>query len=83
MTPFFFLLQQTGMEGQSEVTRMAENYEGNNSVGRRSREEEPDSRSGSDNLEGASGDEQDATDKPPRKKRYHRHTPQQIQELES
>nr|XP_009602857.1 homeobox-leucine zipper protein ANTHOCYANINLESS 2-like isoform X2 [Nicotiana tomentosiformis] len=71
------------MEGQSEVTRMAENYEGNNSNGRRSREEEPDSRSGSDNLEGASGDDQDAADKPPRKKRYHRHTPQQIQELES
>lgn len=80
---FSFLWQQTGMEGQGEVTRMGENYEGNNSVGRRSREEEPDSRSGSDNLEGASGDEQDAADKPPRKKRYHRHTPQQIQELES
>lgn len=77
------LALQTGMEGQGEVTRMGENYEGNNSVGRRSREEEPDSRSGSDNLEGASGDEQDAADKPPRKKRYHRHTPQQIQELES
>lgn len=82
-SPGLSLALQTGMEGQSEVTRMAENYEGNNSVGRRSREEEPDSRSGSDNLEGASGDEQDATDKPPRKKRYHRHTPQQIQELES
>ncbi|PKI48833.1 hypothetical protein CRG98_030771 [Punica granatum] len=31
----------------------------------------------------ASGDDQDAADKPPRKKRYHRHTPQQIQELEA
>ncbi|MCD7454094.1 Homeobox-leucine zipper protein ANTHOCYANINLESS 2 [Datura stramonium] len=82
-SPGLSLALQTGMEGQSEVTRMAENYEGNNSVGRRSREEEPDSRSGSDNLEGASGDDQDAADKPPRKKRYHRHTPQQIQELES
>ncbi|CAN4111723.1 unnamed protein product [Withania somnifera] len=82
-SPGLSLALQTGMGGQSEVTRMAENYEGNNSVGRRSREEEPDSRSGSDNLEGASGDEQDAADKPPRKKRYHRHTPQQIQELES
>ncbi|PPR91473.1 hypothetical protein GOBAR_AA29217 [Gossypium barbadense] len=30
-----------------------------------------------------SGDDQDAADKPPRKKRYHRHTPQQIQELEA
>lgn len=82
-SPGLSLALQTGMEGQGEVTRMGENYEGNNSVGRRSREEEPDSRSGSDNLEGASGDEQDAADKPPRKKRYHRHTPQQIQELES
>lgn len=82
-SPGLSLALQTGMEGQTEVTRMAENYEGNSSVGRRSREEEPDSRSGSDNLEGASGDDQDATDKPPRKKRYHRHTPQQIQELES
>ncbi|CAI9101720.1 OLC1v1039114C3 [Oldenlandia corymbosa var. corymbosa] len=63
-------------------------YEGNNNntinMGRRNRQEEHDiSRSGSDNLEGASGDDQDAADKPPRKKRYHRHTPQQIQELES
>ncbi|KAF3684968.1 Homeobox-leucine zipper protein ANTHOCYANINLESS 2 [Capsicum annuum] len=82
-SPGLSLALQTGMEGQNDVTRMGEPYEGNNSVGRRSREEEPDSRSGSDNLEGASGDEQDAADKPPRKKRYHRHTPQQIQELES
>uniref|UniRef100_A0A1J3F9G5 Homeobox-leucine zipper protein ANTHOCYANINLESS 2 n=1 Tax=Noccaea caerulescens TaxID=107243 RepID=A0A1J3F9G5_NOCCA len=53
------------------------------SVIRRSREEEHESRSGSDNVEGISGEDQDADDKPPRKKRYHRHTPQQIQELES
>nr|KYP77016.1 Homeobox-leucine zipper protein ANTHOCYANINLESS 2 [Cajanus cajan] len=50
---------------------------------RRSREEEHESRSGSDNMDGASGDEHDAADNPPRKKRYHRHTPQQIQELEA
>ena len=51
---------------------------------RRSREEEHESRSGSDNVEGISGEDQDADDnKPPKKKRYHRHTPQQIQELES
>ncbi|TYH42968.1 hypothetical protein ES332_D11G096900v1 [Gossypium tomentosum] len=60
---------------------MRESLEG--SVGRRSREEEHESRSGSDNMDGASGDDQDAADKPPRKKRYHRHTPQQIQELEA
>ncbi|KAE8733345.1 Homeobox-leucine zipper protein ROC4 [Hibiscus syriacus] len=61
---------------------MRENFEG--SVGRRNREEEHEiSRSGSYNLDGASGDNQDAADKPPRKKRYHRHTRQQIQELEA
>ncbi|CAN6484886.1 unnamed protein product [Victoria cruziana] len=48
----------------------------------RTKDDEYESRSGSDNVEGASGDEQDG-DNPPRKKRYHRHTPQQIQELES
>lgn len=69
------------MEGQGEVARMGENYE--SSVGRRSRDEEHESRSGSDNMDGASCDDQDADDKPPRKKRYHRHTPQQIQELEA
>ncbi|KAJ9680934.1 hypothetical protein PVL29_020052 [Vitis rotundifolia] len=69
------------MEGQGEVTRLAENFESGG--GRRSREDEHESRSGSDNMDGASGDDQDAADNPPRKKRYHRHTPQQIQELES
>lgn len=71
------------MEGQAN-----QSYEGNgngvnNGGGRRSREDEHESRSGSDNLEGASGDDLEASDLPPRKKRYHRHTPQQIQELEA
>ncbi|XP_019189515.1 PREDICTED: homeobox-leucine zipper protein ANTHOCYANINLESS 2-like [Ipomoea nil] len=88
-SPGLSLALQTGMEGQGEVARIGESYEANNNgghngSGRRSREEEPESRSGSDNLEGVSGDDQDAADdKPPRKKRYHRHTPQQIQELEA
>ncbi|CAI9770235.1 unnamed protein product [Fraxinus pennsylvanica] len=73
----------TNMEGQGEVARMRDNYESSNIGGRRSREEEHESRSGSDNMEGASGDDQDAAVKPPRKKRYHRHTPHQIQELEA
>lgn len=79
-------VQQTNMEGQGEVTRLGENnYENTNVGGRiRSRDEEHESRSGSDNMEGASGDDQDGDDtRPARKKRYHRHTPQQIQELES
>ncbi|KAM7508688.1 hypothetical protein LguiA_019141 [Lonicera macranthoides] len=74
------------MEGQGggEGTRMVENnYESNNNGLRRSREEEHESRSGSDNMDAGSGDDLDANDKPPRKKRYHRHTPQQIQELEA
>lgn len=73
------------MEGQGEIGRIGDqNYESsmiNNVGGRRSRDE---SRSGSDNMDAASGDDEDASDKPARKKkRYHRHTPQQIQELES
>jgi len=73
-------MKQTNNDGHEDVNgSMHGNYEQNGL--RRSREEEQ-SRSGSDNLDGVSGDEQDADDKPPRKKRYHRHTPQQIQELE-
>lgn len=81
-SPGLSLALQTSLEGQ-EVGRMSENYESNMNIGRRSRDEEHESRSGSDNMEGGSGDDQDAGDKPPRKKRYHRHTPQQIQELEA
>ncbi|KAK8569518.1 hypothetical protein V6N13_046569 [Hibiscus sabdariffa] len=49
-------------------------------------EDENESRSGSDNIEGASGDDQDAAAAAAdgrRPKKYHRHTPHQIQELES
>ncbi|KAI3731903.1 hypothetical protein L1987_63095 [Smallanthus sonchifolius] len=65
---------------------MPESYDACGGGGaRRSREEEHESRSGSDNMDGGgSGDDPDGDDgKPPRKKRYHRHTPQQIQELEA
>uniref|UniRef100_A0A2N9GUQ5 Homeobox domain-containing protein n=1 Tax=Fagus sylvatica TaxID=28930 RepID=A0A2N9GUQ5_FAGSY len=80
-SPGLSLGLQPNIDGPADMGRMAENFEVN--VGRRSREEEHESRSGSDNMDGGSGDDQDAADKPPRKKRYHRHTPQQIQELES
>ncbi|KAJ1392598.1 START domain [Sesbania bispinosa] len=80
-SPGLSLALQTNIDGQEDGNRsMAENFEANGL--RRSREEDQ-SRSGSDNMDGISGDEQDAADKPPRKKRYHRHTPQQIQELEA
>ncbi|KAL9435043.1 hypothetical protein AB3S75_021329 [Citrus x aurantiifolia] len=80
-------LQQPNIDNQGggdlQLQRMGESFEG--IIGRRSREDllEHESRSGSDNMDGASGDDLDAADNPPRKKRYHRHTPQQIQELES
>ncbi|TXG62803.1 hypothetical protein EZV62_009797 [Acer yangbiense] len=74
-------LQQPNIDNQGDIPRMSENFEG--IIGRRSRDEEHESRSGSDNMDGGSGDDQDAADNPPRKKRYHRHTPQQIQELEA
>ncbi|XP_042463839.1 homeobox-leucine zipper protein ROC5-like isoform X1 [Zingiber officinale] len=49
---------------------------------RRNKEDENDSKSGSDNLDGGSGDDLEL-ENPRKKKRYHRHTPKQIQELEA
>ncbi|CAI9772220.1 unnamed protein product [Fraxinus pennsylvanica] len=66
-----------------EVAIMEKNFELANVGGRRSKDEEHESRSRSDNMKGALGDDQDATDKPSRKKRYYLHTSQQIQELEA
>ncbi|KAF2315854.1 hypothetical protein GH714_040426 [Hevea brasiliensis] len=46
--------------------------------------EEMESRSGSEQLEDKSGNEQEiSTEQPPKKKRYHRHTARQIQEMEA
>ncbi|GLU21058.1 hypothetical protein SLE2022_372230 [Rubroshorea leprosula] len=68
--------------GHGEMGLLVENFDPN--VVGRMRENGYESRSGSDNLDGASGDDQDAgDDEPPRKKKYHRHTPNQIQELEA
>ncbi|KAK4769770.1 hypothetical protein SAY87_030302 [Trapa incisa] len=91
-SPGLSLALQTGIEGHGDLTQLGDgNFDvpptGGGMMNRRSRDaldQEHDSRSGSDNLDGtASGDDLDAADKPPRKKRYHRHTPQQIQELEA
>ncbi|PIA49557.1 hypothetical protein AQUCO_01300387v1 [Aquilegia coerulea] len=80
-SPGLSLALQTNMEGQGEMGgRIGESFD--TALGVRTKEDEYESRSGSDNMDGASGDDQDA-EKPPRKKRYHRHTPQQIQELEA
>ncbi|XAR71739.1 hypothetical protein NMG60_11018142 [Bertholletia excelsa] len=71
------------MEGLSEMALMRENFDP--TLMGRMREDGQEGRSTSDNLEGgASGDDQDAIgDINLRRKKYHRHTPQQIQELEA
>ncbi|XP_031269472.1 homeobox-leucine zipper protein ANTHOCYANINLESS 2-like [Pistacia vera] len=71
------------MGGVAEMDLMGEHFDP--SIVGRIREDEYESRSGSDNIEGgASGDDQEANEEgPPRKKKYHRHTPYQIQELEA
>ncbi|RLN23705.1 homeobox-leucine zipper protein ROC5-like isoform X2 [Panicum miliaceum] len=61
---------------------------GGGSGAARDADAENDSRSGSDHLDAMSGGGEDEDDAEPgnprkRKKRYHRHTPQQIQELEA
>ncbi|GLT35989.1 hypothetical protein SLA2020_103960 [Shorea laevis] len=77
-----FSLSFKRMDGHAEMALLGENFDPG--VAGRMREDGYESRSGSDNFEGASGDDQDAGDDgPPRKKKYHRHTPLQIQELES
>ncbi|KAE8709401.1 Homeobox-leucine zipper protein ROC6 [Hibiscus syriacus] len=80
-SPGLSLALQPSTDNRGDGIRMGENFEA--SFGRRSREEQQESRPGSDNIDGVSGDDEDAADNRPRKKRYHRHTPQQIQELEA
>ncbi|KAL3524247.1 hypothetical protein ACH5RR_017081 [Cinchona calisaya] len=71
------------MEGAGGMGMIGENF-GHGAM-ERAKEEEYESRSGSDNIEGGSGDDQDnPRDKSSaRRKKYHRHTPHQIQELEA
>lgn len=70
------------MEGHSELGLIGDHFDGG--LLGRIKEDGYESRSGSDNFEGASGDDQEAAnDQPKRKKKYHRHTPHQTQELEA
>lgn len=72
------------MEGAGDMGMIGENFGPGDTD--KSKEEEYESRSGSDNMEGASGDDQDPQgDKASSssRKKYHRHTPFQIQELEA
>ncbi|KAF2320331.1 hypothetical protein GH714_027167 [Hevea brasiliensis] len=69
------------MDSHGDMGLLGEHFDP--SVMGRIKEDGYESRSGSDNLEGASGDDQEAgEDQRARKKKYHRHTPHQIQELE-
>lgn len=74
-------LQKPKMEGASDMSLLAENF-GAVAMGR---SDENDSRSPSDHLDGGgSGDDMEAhVGSSSRKKKYHRHTPYQIQELEA
>ncbi|OIV98916.1 hypothetical protein TanjilG_07351 [Lupinus angustifolius] len=69
------------MEGSNDLSLLGENFD----LGV-VKDDDNESRSGSDNLDGVSGDDQDAGEESSgsqRRKKYHRHTPQQIQELET
>ncbi|KAF8391505.1 hypothetical protein HHK36_023810 [Tetracentron sinense] len=68
------------LESQHHLLEMAQNTP-DSEIGR-IRDDDFDSKSGSDNIEGASGDDQDPNPRP-KKKRYHRHTQRQIQEMEA
>ncbi|KAJ7525418.1 hypothetical protein O6H91_17G050200 [Diphasiastrum complanatum] len=77
-TPRLSLGLIRGLDGQLES--FSQTVESELMMKNKMKEDDFESRSGSDNVEGGSCEDQD-TD-PPRKKRYHRHTPRQIQEME-
>uniref|UniRef100_A0A2P2K237 Homeobox-leucine zipper protein HDG2 isoform X3 n=2 Tax=Rhizophora mucronata TaxID=61149 RepID=A0A2P2K237_RHIMU len=77
------MFQPYMMESQLHHLDMTPNINTSESDAPRIRDDEFDSantKSGSDNHEGASGDDHDQR---PKKKRYHRHTQRQIQEMEA
>eukprot|EP00249_Psilotum_nudum_P021393 c28090_g2_i1 orf=1281-3146(-) len=70
------MASSSGLDGQAALIHNPDSEQS------KSKEEEHGSRSGSDNMEGGSGEEQDP-EQPPRKKRYNRHSAHQIQHMES
>ncbi|KAK6155754.1 hypothetical protein DH2020_010002 [Rehmannia glutinosa] len=81
-SPPLSLSLQPKMENLGEMGLIRENYD-TGLIGR-TREDEFESRSGSDNFETASGDDQNTSEnKSSKRKKYHRHTAFQIQELEA
>ncbi|KAJ3692719.1 hypothetical protein LUZ60_011814 [Juncus effusus] len=79
---------QTNMEAQGDMSHMVNFVNGGNASGDgdsigKNKEDENESRSGSDNLDGINSGDDLEQGNSKKKKRYHRHTPQQIQELEN
>ncbi|XP_030929411.1 homeobox-leucine zipper protein HDG2 [Quercus lobata] len=73
--------QPNMMDGQLHQLDMAQNTSESDLARIRDDEFDSATKSGSENHEGASGDDQDP--RPNKKKRYHRHTQHQIQEMEA
>lgn len=73
-----FFLQPNLLDGQVDISHSTEGEMASVKM----REDDFDSKSGSENLEGASGEDNDH-ERRPKKKRYHRHTQHQIQEMEA
>ncbi|KAK2649981.1 hypothetical protein Ddye_017470 [Dipteronia dyeriana] len=73
--------QPNMLDGQLLPLDMSHNTPSESEMARLRDEEFESTKSGSENHEGASGDDQDQ--QRPKKKRYHRHTQHQIQEMES
>ncbi|GMH12050.1 hypothetical protein Nepgr_013891 [Nepenthes gracilis] len=70
--------------GQLHPLDMSTQATSDGEIPARLRDEEFESKSGgSDNPDGVSGDDQDPNQRPKKKKRYHRHTQHQIQEMEA
>lgn len=75
------MFQPNVMDGQLHQLDMAQNTSESDLARIRDDEFDSATKSGSENHEGASGDDQDP--RPNKKKRYHRHTQHQIQEMEA
>lgn len=75
------MFQPNMMESQLHQLDMTQNTSESDIPRIRDDDFDSATKSGSENHEGASGDDQDP--RPNKKKRYHRHTQHQIQEMEA
>ncbi|KAJ8752882.1 hypothetical protein K2173_008617 [Erythroxylum novogranatense] len=81
-SPLSLAVKKSKMDGQDDMVLLGDPFEA--SLGVRTKDDGYESRSGSDNFEVASGDDQEGgEDQRRRKKKYHRHTQRQIHELEA